>query len=556
MNLDRSLHESNSVFILPLGGLGEIGMNFMALIHKGKATVLDSGVLFPEPNSLGVDLVTPDIEFFSEYSIDVEAVVFTHAHEDHIGSIAYLYDELGHPKLFATEYTYGMFEERIHSYSNFKKENFQRILPGKKFKAGSFEFEGIRVTHSMSDCLGFCIHTPVGRIVHTGDFKIDKTPVDKVPMDEKRFRELGDEGVLLLMSDSTNVESSGWTKSESDLHQSLQSIISKIQEGKIFVTMFSSNIPRIQGLLAIAKSVGRKVAFCGRSVVSNTELARRMGLLKFSDEDVIPARQVDHYPAEKVLLISTGTQAEPRSALSKMAMQIHPDVHLEKNDTVIFSSRHIPGNEKKISTLVNQIYRIGARVIDHYEDFVHVSGHAQQDELRTVLEWVRPKFFLPVHGEYRMLVKHAELANNFNPSLDSRVAENGDILELTPDRLRILTKVSSGKIFFDEHRNHLPEDMLRDRRKLAQNGLVVADVIVRQKDWKIIQGPELQLMGISDQVDLVNLKEEITAYFHDLRGGKDFDIEAAEEEIRLMTRRFYRKAMGLKPVVISRVYEV
>jgi len=556
LNLIKTLRESDSIFILPLGGLGEIGMNLMAFIYKGKAIVFDSGVMFPEPNSLGVDLVTPNVEFFAEYGIKVEGCVFTHAHEDHIGSIAYLYDELGQPPIYATAYTYAMFEERILQYSSFKKSSLHRILINKRFKLGEFEFEPLRVTHSMSECLGFAIRTPLGTIVHTGDFKIDRTPIDGYSFQEDRFKEIGKEGVLLLMSDSTNVDSPGWTISETELHESLKKIVLGIQSGRLFITMFSSNIPRIQGILDLAKLANRKVIFCGRSVTSNVELARQMGLLKFSDDDVISARNADQYPDEKVLFISTGTQAEPRSAMMKMAMQIHPDVQLAEGDTVLFSSRHIPGNEKKISTLFNQIYRCKAKVIDYHDDLVHVSGHAQQEELKSVLDWVQPKFFLPVHGEYRMLVKHAQLCRDFFPNIPTFVAENGDLLELRPERFRHLAKVTHGKVYFDEYRNYLSEDVIRDRKKLGQNGLVVIDAVLRQKDQRLLAGPELSVMGISDSVDLVNLREEIRQYLDEFKRSKDFDSEAAEEEIRLMTRRYYRKAIGLKPVVISRVYEI
>ncbi len=556
MNLDKLLHESDALYLVPLGGLGEIGMNLMALVHKGKAIILDSGVLFPEPNSLGVDLVVPDIDFFKEYDLIVEACVFTHAHEDHIGSIAFLYDQLGQPPIYATAYTFGMFEERLQQYSSFKRDRFRRILLDRKFSIGAFEFEPLRVTHSMSECLGFAIKTPIGTLVHTGDFKIDRTPLDGYSMQEERFKELGNEGVLLFMSDSTNVESEGWTQSETELHQSLRRIITGIKQGRIFVTMFSSNIPRIQGLLEIAKEAGRKVSFCGRSVVSNVELARQVGLLKFSDEDVVPARRADEMAMDKILFITTGTQAEPRSAMMKMALQIHPDVDLQEGDTVLFSSRHIPGNEKKISTLFNQIYRCGARVIDFREDFVHVSGHAQEEELKSVLSWVKPRFFLPVHGEYRMLVKHGELCKKFFPSTRVLVAENGAVLELKPDHFRQVTRVNAGKKFYDENRNLLPEEVIRDRRKLGLNGLIVINAVLRQKDSRLVSGPEILTMGLMDEVDLVNLKEEIREFLEDLKRSNDLDLEAAEEEIRLMARRHYRKALGLKPVVISRIYEV
>lgn len=552
MSLQEELHQSQSVFILPLGGLAEIGMNMMAFIHKGKAIVLDCGVQFPEPNQLGLDLVTPDIEFFDEYKIEVEACVFTHAHEDHVGSIAFLFDALRKPKIYATEFTFGMFEERLKQYSHFDESDFIPIEAGSPFQILDFEFEAFSVTHSMVDCLGFSIKTPVGRIVHTGDFKIDEAPVDGVNFDREALKRFSEDGVLLLMSDSTNVGSEGRTKSESELAQSLEDIILKHKKGKVIVTMFSSNIQRIRSIIQIARKAQRKICPCGRSVSSNIELARRLGFIDLQENEMISPRKVDDENADEVLVIATGTQAEPRSALNRMAHGTHPDLNIEENDLVIFSSRHIPGNEKKIATLMNQLCRLEAKIIDADQAFVHVSGHARKEELKEVMALTQPRFFLPVHGEYRMLVQHAELCRENFPSIHSLVAENGDLLELKAENLKRKGRVASGKSFLDEFRNLIPEALIKERKRMGQNGLVVASLVLNARNGKILRGPDFQILGLPEDVDFVALENEASELMRDLKGS---DIETLEDELRILTRRHFRRHLGIKPTVIPIIYE-
>lgn len=554
MNLLRELQSSDDLFIAPLGGLGEIGMNMMALIYKGQAVVLDCGAMFPDSPLTGVDIIVPKVDFFKEYDLEVLGLVITHGHEDHIGGAAFLYEKLGRPKIYATEFTMGMLEQRLKEYSRFKSNQYQMYRPKENFKVGPFEFEPLYVTHSLVDCYGFGIKTPVGTLCHTGDFKIDREPLDDVHMDEDSFKRLGDEGVLLMMSDSTNVESQGWNHSEKEVKENFEKLVSRIKTGKIVVTLFSSNIMRLQILFDVAKMAGRRVVLCGRSVQSNVELASRLGYLKFDPQILLDSRDVDSLPSEKVMVLCTGTQAEPRSALTRMSINHHPDITLHKGDTVIFSSRHIPGNERKISGLMNNLHRLGADVIDSREEFVHVSGHARREELEHIQKLVRPKFFLPVHGEYRMLVKHFELAKDARPETEGLVAENGDLLRLNSKGLSRVTKIDFGKQFLDENRNFIDESIVRERKKLAHSGMIIIHMVLREKDHSVVEGPDFTTVGLPEEIDWVALEDEILRSVKDFSQRKKFDLEGFEDEAMIITRRAFRKAFGIKPQVFSSIY--
>lgn len=557
MKLSQELHRSDSVFFVPLGGLGEIGMNLMAVVHKGRAMVIDCGVTFPDSYLPGVDLIMPRVEFFHDHQIVVQGLVLTHSHEDHLGSVQYLYDILGSPPIHATEFTLAMLTPRLREVNLLDEDKLNLIKPAKKFKVGVFELEPLRVTHSLVDCIGLAIQTPSGMVVHTGDFKIDKNPIDKWEFDEKRFREIGDQGVQLFMSDSTNAESPGWSVSESELQESMLKIISEIKSGKVIVTLFSSNIHRIQILMDIAKKVGRRVLLCGRSVISNTELAIANGHLNVDRSILLNSRDVEDTDPEKIMVLATGTQAEGRSALYKMSARTHPDVDIDPGDTVIFSSRNIPGNEKRISFLVNNIYRCGADVIDFRDGLVHVSGHARQEELKTMIDWVRPRYFLPVHGEYSMLCNHFDLVKEKNPNIQGCVAENGEVLELGKDFFKKHPeRVTAGKVFLDEARNTISEETVRLRRKLGHQGFVMVNVVVKKKNCQLVVGPELIALGLPEDFDYKEVESALKEVVSEYKGQEDVDFESLEEEIRLTTRRFFRRAIGLKPQVIPAVYAI
>lgn len=546
----------DSVLFLPFGGLGEIGMNFMVLIHQDIAVGIDCGIMFPEAHQLGVDVIVPNIEFLRERNIPVSALIFTHGHEDHIGAIRYLYEELGQPQLIGTKFTLELVRDRLREQRSLDRISFVETAPGKRFQVGPFDFEALQVTHSIVDSMGLVIRTKAGTIVHTGDFKIDKEPVDGKRIDEERLKKLGEEGVDLLLSDSTNTEQEGWGLSESDAKQGLEEVITNIHSGKIIVSVFASNIHRIQSVIEIAQKTGRLVAFAGRSMLSNSDVAIRHDYLRVNPKTIISLQDVEKFPPEKVIILCTGTQAEPRSVLYKLSLNDHPEIELLPEDTVILSSRYIPGNEKAISHMVNNLYRRGAHVIDGYEAKVHASGHAFREEQRTLFRWLRPKHFLPVHGEYRMLVRHAELAEEVLPEVKTLVAENGELVEWSRKRFEIRERFTWGKVFLDEGGTDVHEAMLKDRRKLANTGVVVVSLVIRGRDGKIIEGPDFDIRGVNDEVDLQSLRDQIFTQFADLSIEAKRDIQEVEEEVRVLTRRFFRNANGIKPVVIPIIYEV
>lgn len=552
----NELTRTDAIYLVPLGGLGEIGMNCMALIYAGEAILIDCGVMFPEPTMLGVDLIVPNIQFLKESGIKVRGIVLTHGHEDHIGAAPIFLEDLGYPPIFGTPFTLALVQERLREHGNLNRADLRTVKVPSSFKVGPFQVRGLQVTHSIVDAMGLAIGTPLGTIIHSGDFKIDPGPLDNKRIDQRALENLGKKGVLLLMSDSTNVERKGWSFPEKEVGLELSKLFKTIKSGKIIVAVFASNIHRLQQLVDAAKKVGRKVAFCGRSMHSNIEIASRLKHFKVRHDQIVPASMVDSLPPEKVLVVATGTQAEPRSALYKMSLNDHPDIHISHGDTVVFSSRHIPGNEKNISHLVNNLYRRGAEVIDASNAPIHASGHAHQEELKRMIQWTKPKYFLPVHGEYRMLIKHLRLAQGLSKKIQGLIAENGDLIELTQNGLRRLRRVPSGKIFLDEGSSDIHEELLKDRRQLAHTGLVVVSLVVERDEGRILEGPDFYTRGVSDEVDLESLKVELVAKFRELsREARGDDIEV-EEEFRRTTRRFFRKAKGIKPVVIPLIYEV
>lgn len=557
VDLLKSLKKSDSVFLLPLGGLGEIGMNMMALIHKGRAVILDCGAMFPESNSLGVDLISPSTEPLEELGVEVEGIVYTHAHEDHIGSGALLYEELGSPDIYGTEFTLAMLEERMNSVASFSSSKAHKIQPGQSFHVGAFEFFSMPVTHSIVDSVALKIKSPHGTILHTGDFKIEDETYQGKGFNEQEFSKVGSEGVDLLLSDSTNVESPGWTESEFALGKKLEKLIHSIEKGKLIITLFSSNIPRIHSIVEAAKGTKRKICLIGRSVISNVAIARRLGFLDISDADLIEIDDVHQYPPEKVLVICTGTQAEPRSALMRLSQDRHSRFELHEGDTVIFSSRQIPGNERRISALMNNLHRLGCEVITHRDADVHVSGHARAEELSKMMKLVQPKAFLPVHGEYRMLVRHHQLGKKQIPKARHTLAENGDLLELKDGYLEKVSQVEVGKQLFDENRKLLDTELLRERKKVGFGGSVVVTAVLDSRKGKILEGPDVQVYGVSQDFDPVALEEILEGALRIPRKkSKDLNPEYLEKELRVLTRRFFKRRLGIKPIVFPVVYVI
>lgn len=529
----------------------------MAVIHQKRAILIDCGLMFPESGMWGVDLVLPSIEFLITTDIKVEAIVLTHGHEDHIGAVPYVMGQIGYPKIIGTKFTLAMVKERIREHMKVKDSWFTEVRPPDTFKAGPFRIEAIQTTHSVVDSMGLVIETPVGKILHTGDFKIEEDPIEGRPFDSNRLEELGNEGIHLLLSDSTNVEREGWSRPEREVADNLKVVLGGIKKGKIVVALFASNIHRIQSLFDAAKTIERKIVLCGRSMIQNVSLACQHGYLHFDPSILIDMEDMRTLAPDRILILATGTQAEPRSALYRMSLNDHPHLKLNENDTVVFSSRNIPGNEKNISHMINNLYRRKANVIEASDAAIHASGHAYQEEQRKMFEWTKPKFFVPVHGEYRMLVKHKELAAKVSSKIISTVMENGNLVQVTKDKVKVINQIPYGKIFLDEASIDVSEEVLRDRRRLARRGLVVVSMVIDKKDAEPIEGPDFYIQGVNeDEIDLDNLRKLVLKHFHSLSQEARADDLEVEEELRLLTRRFFRKSLGSKPHVIPLIYEV
>ncbi len=408
----------DSLRLLPLGGLGEIGLNMMALECRGDILLIDCGLMFPEAYMLGIDLVIPDISALAGRTADIRGLVLTHGHEDHIGAIPYLLPKLGFPPIFGTGLTLGLLQGKLEEHGLDSAARLERVYPRQQIDLGSFRVEFFRAAHSIVDGVGMAIRTPAGLVVHTGDFKLDQTPVDNQPTDLAALAGYGQEGVLLLLADSTNVEKEGYTLSERVVGEAFAEILPRCT-GQVLIATFSSNIHRIQQAVDAAVACGRKILVNGRSMVANIAIARQLGYLYIPDDALIDLRTLRDLPREKVVILTTGSQGEPLSALSRIAMDDHKQVQVQAGDSVILSSKFIPGNEKAITDMINHLYRRGAEVFYESTSEVHVSGHAAREELKLVLSLVRPRYFVPVHGEYRHLVRHAQLAQN-NGSAGSR----------------------------------------------------------------------------------------------------------------------------------------
>jgi ribonuclease J len=550
----------DAVRLLPLGGLGEIGLNMMVLECRGRLLIVDCGLMFPEAYMLGIDLVLPDISVLDGRTDEICGLVLTHGHEDHIGAVPFLLERLGNPPIYATGLTLGLLSNKLEEHELKGKAQLHQVKPRDRVTLGPFQVEFFRVTHSIVDGVGLAIRTPAGLIVHTGDFKIDQTPVDSQPTDLARLAACGDEGVLLLLSDSTNVERRGHTLSEREVGQRLAEIIPRCR-GLVAVATFSSNIHRIQQVVNAAMGCGRKVLVNGRSMEANTAIARQLGYLHIPDEALIDMRELRHLPRDQVVVVTTGSQGEPLSVLSRMAMDDYKPISLEKGDTVILSSRSIPGNEKAIARLINLLYRRGAEVFYQETSEVHVSGHASEEELKLVLSLTRPRFFVPVHGEYRHLVKHARLAETMGVSIGRAVVlENGVPLVVSANGLRQEERVETGRVFVDGRGVGDVGDMqLRDRRHLANHGLVMVLLGIDQSSGAILYGPELFTRGFVPEEESGELLTMARQQVCDLLGEHSLeavsDWEEMQVEVRKTLRRFFNRTIDRRPLILPVIFE-
>ncbi len=481
--------------VIPLGGLNEIGKNMTVYQYEDEMIVVDCGMTFPEDEMLGIDVVIPDITFLKKNADKVKGIVYTHGHEDHIGATPYVLSQLKMP-LYGTRLTLGIIENKLKEHKNLNNIKMTVVKAGQTIKLGAFEIEFIAVGHSIPDAVSLCISTPVGKVIHTGDFKVDYTPIDGQRIDLSRFAELGNEGILALLADSTNVERKGYTMSEATVGETFDELFRHAQQ-RIIVASFASNIHRVQQIINAAVFNNRKVAFVGRSMVNVTNVAIELGYLKVDESSIIDIKDLDRYPDNEVVIVTTGSQGEPMSGLSRMANSEHKNVVIQAGDMVVLSSTPIPGNEKSVNRIINSLYEKGAEVIYESLAEVHVSGHACQEELKLMHALTKPKFFIPVHGEYSHLRKHAELAEQMGLSRNNiHIMKNGDVLELTENASKMLKGVQHGNVLIDGLGiGDVGNIVLRDRKHLAEDGLMVVVIALHKESGQIVSGPDIISRG-------------------------------------------------------------
>ena len=550
--------------IVPLGGVGEFGMNMMAVSWEDTTILIDAGVMFPDPDQLGVDLIIPDFTYVEARGDKVKALVLTHGHEDHIGAVPHVMPLFDGP-VYGTAMTLALVQPKLDEHAIDAGDRLRTVRPREVITIGPLTIEFIRVTHSMPDCVALAITTPVGTIIHTGDFKIDQTPIDGQHFDLHRFAELGSRGVLALFCDSTNIDRQGFTGPEIDVIDAFEELFTSTQ-GKLVVALFSSSLYRMQVLIDLAAQFERKVAFIGRSIVQNAEIAQRLGYLRVPSGMQIRDADVQNYASQDVLCLTTGSQGEPQAALPRIAIDDHRWIRLGPDDTVVLSARAIPGNEKAIGRVMSHIARRGADVVTDAMKHVHVSGHGSAEELKLVLSLVRPRYFVPIHGEYRQLSQHARVAKRVmrgaEPALQVLLAENGDIIQFDATGARIADKAPAGRVLIDVTRvGEVGDEVLRDRRHLAGDGLIVAVVAISRQTGALIGEPELVSRGF------VVGDDDAAALFADAAGVIAKSIEAAGRDERedrgLMTetlradlRRFFKKRSGRRPLVLPVLMDV
>jgi ribonuclease J len=550
--------------VVALGGLGEFGMNMMALSWEDTTILIDAGVMFPEPDQLGVDLIIPDMSFVESRRDNVKALILTHGHEDHIGAVPHVFELFDGP-VYGTAMTLAFVEPKLEEHGIDPGDRLQTVKPRQRVTVGPFGIEFIRVTHSMPDCVALAITTPIGTIVHTGDFKIDQTPIDGQHFDLHRFAELGTEGVLALFADSTNIDRRGFTGPEIEVIDAFEELFTATT-GKLVVATFSSSIYRMQVLVDLAAQFERKVAFVGRSVVQNTEIAQRLGYLRIPGGMQIRDSDVQNYASQDVLCITTGSQGEPQAALPRIAIDDHRFVKLGPDDTVVFSARSIPGNEKAIARTMSHIARRGADVVTPDMKHVHVSGHGSAEELKLVLSLVRPRYFVPIHGEYRQLSQHARVAAKVMRGADRHVqvllAQDGDIIQFDASGARIADKAPTGRVLIDTTRvGEVGDEVLRDRRHIAGDGVVVAVVAISRHTGTMTGAPELVARGF-----VVDAGEEESLFADAGRVIGECIASAGVEErtdqglmtekLRIELRRFFKKRSGRRPLVLPVLMEI
>lgn len=547
--------------IIPLGGIGEFGMNCMAVRYEDEMLILDAGMGFPEETAYGVDVCVPNFDFLEEYRDNITAIVLTHGHEDHLGALPYILKKFNVP-VYCSHFTAGLAESKLEEHDLTANTLVHRVEPRDVRDIGVFSVEFIRVSHSLVDCFSLAIKTPVGTIIHTGDYKVDETPVIGEPIDLRSFRRYGQEGVLALLSDSTNATVPGRTPSERAVIPAFEEIFAEAK-GRIIVAAFASSIHRLQIVMDVAQQFDRKVCVLGRSMQKNVEVADRLGYLDIPDGLLVSLNEAKQMGDEDIVFLVTGSQGESRAALSQMATQIYKGITIEEGDTVVLSARIIPGNERVISRMIGFIYKRGANIIEEKRRLIHVSGHASQEDIRIMTEAVRPKFVIPIHGEYRMLFRHKEFVKNHLGYDEANIIliENGDVLELDGERAAVIDRREIGRTFIDDSGfEEIPSDTVRQRRQLAYDGLVTLVVVINAETGELETPPEIVTRGVRG-LDSGNghHKEAIRVVEAALAGASREtlkDESLLREHLRVELKRFIQKLTGAKPVILPVVKRV
>lgn len=543
---------SNALRIVPLGGLGEVGKNMMAIESGPDIVVIDSGVLFPKEDMPGIDLVVPDIAYLRKHKEKIRAILITHGHEDHVGALPYVLPDLDVP-VYAPPLARDLIRVKLQEHRMLRGDQLQEVRPGDQVELGSITAEFFQVCHSIPDACGIALHTPSGVIIHTGDFKIDHTPVDGKRLDIHRLAELGSQGVLLLLSDSTYAEEAGHTPSEQRVGVALDHVIGDAP-GRVLVATFASLIARVQQIIDAAVKHGRKVAVVGRSMENNVRMAVQNGYIKVPRDTLIQVKELATLPLDQQVIVMTGSQGEPTSVLVRISNQKHRDISTREGDTVVISATAIPGNETMVHRTIDNLNRQGARVLHGRTHMVHVHGHGSQEELKTMLNIVRPRYFVPIHGEYRMLVAHAELAKEVGiPRQDIFVLENGDVLEIASGQASATEHVQAGNIYIDGLKQHDEQSfVLRDRRALSRDGFATAVVCVDRITGDMVSEPEMVSSGIVDHGNVPELKVgAIETIRQELENGMTQGMEQSELKNRVtnaLTAYLYKQT-GRRPLV-------
>jgi ribonuclease J len=546
--------------IIPLGGLGEIGLNMMVFESDGSSFIVDAGLMFPEDYMLGVDFVIPDMSYIKENKSKILGIVLTHAHEDHIGALPYLLKVVNVP-IFGTQFTLGIVGHKLEEQGLLQSAALHEISPTEKLKLGDFELEFIRVSHSAADGVGIAIKTPFGLVVHTGDFKISHSSIDGMTTDVNRFAQCGEKGVLALLSDSTNVEKEGYTISEQEVGETLIRIATG-RKGRIIIGLFASSITRIQQVIDIAAKLNRKIIFNGRSIETSVNIAKNLGYIRVPAGMEIDVDQVIEFADDEIVIVTTGSQGEPMAALARMSSGNHKQIKIKKEDTVILSSKFIPGNEKAIAKIINDLYRRGADVIYEKISAIHVSGHAFQEELKLMINLTRPKYFIPIHGEYRHLILHSRLAEQVGISKENvLLAENGQVIEFDENRGSVGGSVITGRVLVDgKGVGDVGRSVLKERRDLSEDGIVVVNMVIDEETGIVVYGPEMVSRGFVFETETGHLLEDakciILEVIEEVGPEVPGRVDKIRSKIQVALRKYFSFTIRRRPIILPLILEI